>query len=134
MKRSDRKAMEILKRGCLTRQKLRFITITGVSDFRKQWRQLKSWLQTKMDLFEYFGVRTGEGTGVVHFVYEGKSVRWQELRDAWKEITGKSWIVHISAIKNMQAIIHELTRQSRKQRYFHSKHWLPPLSTQIKFG
>ena len=123
-------AIEILKRGMLTRENLRFITLTGIgTDFPLLFRKLKLFLRRKMGTIAYFGCRTREGGGVVHFVYEGKSVRYQELRDYWKEISG-FWNVHISRVRNYQAMVNELTRQYKKIRYFHSRNWLPKLSNQ----
>ena len=129
--RSDKIAIEILKRGMLNRERLRFITLTGVGmDFPFLFRQLKSFLRRKMGSIAYFGCRTGEGGGVVHFVYEGKSVRYKELSNYWREISGY-WNVHISRVRNYQAMVNELTRQYQKIRYFHSHNWLPKSSYQI---
>lgn len=79
--------------------------------------------------FEYFGVHTAEGGGVVHLVFVGLSVRYAELRSKWLEITG-SWNVHISAVRDLTGLRQELTRQTKVKRYISSRGWLPRPSIQ----
>lgn len=131
MTRSDKKAVEVMKRGALRFEKLRFVTLTGCTDFRTQFRKLKSWFKEQMKQFEYFGVRTNEGAGVVHFVYAGKSVKYGELSKAWAEISG-FWNVSISLVRNTGGIMQEIARQHKKVRYFYSRSWLPRSSNQIQ--
>jgi hypothetical protein len=101
---------------------LRFITLTGVGDFRKSFRRLKYFLRKSMGVFEYFGVRTGEGLGVIHFVYAGKSVRYGDLSRVWAGISG-FWNVSISRVRNVQGMMREMLLQHKKIRYFHSRYW-----------
>jgi len=127
--KQDYRAEKILQRGFdLWKDRgriLRFLTLTAmdVRGFRTNWRKLKRFLVTKMGDFEYFGVRTGEGLGVVHLVYVGKSVRYKELSNIWEKISG-FWNVHISSVRNPTAVIKELTRQYKKIRYFSSRGWV----------
>jgi hypothetical protein len=124
------RARIVLERGMLTRENLRFITLTGIGEnFIGLFRKFKFFLKKKMENFAYFGVRTGEGRGTVHFVYEGKGVRYSDLSKFWKDISGY-WIVHISRIQNYPGIIQEMTRQNKKKRYFYSRNWLPKQSFQ----
>lgn len=98
-------------------------------DLDKDFRKLKRWLKAKRYLDAYFGVFTGEGTGVVHLVFAGRSVRYGELSKKWAEITG-SWNVHISAVYDKNGIMEELTRQRYVRRYISSRNWLPPVTRQ----
>jgi hypothetical protein len=71
---------------------------------------------------EWFGVRTGEGGGVIHLVYAGKSVRYHDLKTKWQEYTG-SWVVSIRKVREPEGMIREICLQHKKVRYFHSRNW-----------
>lgn len=130
--RRDKKARKVLKEGILKWwPDLRFMTFTGVTNFRKQFRQLKLWLGTTLK--EYFAVRTAEGGGVIHLVAVGKGVRWGELSASWRKISG-SWNVSISKVKNVNGVVEEMTRQHKVIRYFHSQGWLGRKAVQVDFN
>jgi hypothetical protein len=124
-RRTDLKAIGMLRIGLQKwMPNVRFITLSGLINFKKNFRSLKLWLNRTKRLISYFGVRTDEGKngGVIHFVYAGKSVRYSDLSKKWKEITG-FWTVSISKVTNLEAIIQEMTRQNLVVRYFHSIDW-----------
>lgn len=137
MTRADKEALLKLYEGCkrwqLRNITLRFVTLTGVTDFRKQFQRLKSVLRRKMGHLEYFGVLTQEGQGVVHFVYVGKSVRYSELSKTWKRISG-SWNVSISAVKDLDGLMKEIILQRGRSRYISSRGWLSHTSLQQDFS
>jgi len=121
--RSDWKALRILRAGFYKHgDNIRFVTLSGLNDFKKDFRVLKLWLKRQMGQISYFGVRTMEGLGVVHLVYAGKSVRYGDLSKKWKEITG-FWTVSISKVNNMDSILKEMIFQRFKVRYFRSTCW-----------
>ena len=129
--RSDKKAMKVLLQGCLRFDKLRFITLTGVTDFTKQFRKLKLLLKKKtQEKLEYFACLTGEGLGVAHVVYWGRSVWWKQISSEWEKISG-CWSVSITAVNDVNGLIQEMCRQHKKKRYTYSKGWLPKASNQI---
>jgi hypothetical protein len=120
--RSDIRSSTTLKKGLLRYAgTVRFVTLTGAD--MKSFRRLKRWLGLKCQA--YFGVRTGEGGGVIHLVYAGLGVRWGDLSKKWNELTGK-WIVSIRKVKDPQGIMRELLLQHKKIRYFHSSNWAEP--------
>lgn len=129
LNRNDRKAIQTLRSGFERWwPNLRFVTLTGVGEFNKDFPKLKRFLKRKGVLREYFAVRTAEGAGVIHLVYAGKSVRYGELSKEWASISG-SWVVSISKVRNVEGMIVEMTRQHRVIRYFHSEHWDKPYET-----
>lgn len=127
--RNDLKAQNTLLAG-INRfyPNLRFMTLTCVDNFKKNFRKLKQFLKKKTVLDEYFAVRTGEGSGVIHMVFTGKSIRYSELSKAWQEISG-AWNVSISKVRNVEGVVREMTRQHRVIRYFHSRNWCQPAKT-----
>lgn len=131
--RNDEKAEKNLMRGFeVHRGKiLRFVTLTNCKSmalFRKLVRCFRE------NIKEYFGVRTAEGGGVVHFVYIGKSVRYEDLSKAWLNISG-FWNVSITSVKDLFGVTRELTRQKLTRRYFYSKRWLTGLnSVQVRLS
>lgn len=132
LNRNDRKAIQTLRSG-IERwyPNLRFVTLTGVGEFKKDFPKLKRFLKQKGVLREYFAVRTAEGAGVIHLVYVGKSVRYGDLSRVWESISG-SWAVSISKVRNVDGMIVEMTRQHRVIRYFHSEHWDKPYENKQK--
>lgn len=130
MTRNDKKAIKLLREGCEKWfPNLRFLTLTCVGDFAKNFRKLKRFLKKKNRLQEYFGVRTGEGFGVIHLVFTGKSVRYADVKKAWVKITQGAWAVSISKVRDVPGIVKEMTRQHRVIRYFHSEFWIKPHPT-----
>lgn len=123
--RADKKAWQVLKEGIAKwAPNLRFITLTGVGNqFPQLWRKFKAFIRSQMKEFQYFGVRTNEGLGVIHLVYSGKSVRYGDLKKFWLDMTG-FWNVSISKVRNFEGILHEMCRQHHRVRYFHSRYWL----------
>jgi len=131
--RRDTLAADTLWRGIQRHEpNIRFITLTGVTKMI-YFKKLVKFLRKKMK-FEYFGVRTGEGLGVIHLVYGGgKSIKWKELKEKWREISGY-WNVHISKVTNVYKVMNELLRQYKKIRYFHSRNWINTKSKQQDFA
>lgn len=132
--RKDKKAKVILKEGMLKWwPNLRFLTLTGIGDFKKNFRQLKRWLTaTFRESWQYFAVRTAEGqAGVVHMVVaSSRGVRYGDLSAKWAEISG-SWVVSIRKVKTLDGMLEEMTRQKKVVRYFRSKGWLGITTKQL---
>jgi hypothetical protein len=105
---------------------LRFLTLTGVDNeegYRRNFNKLRRVLRRRFGQFEYFAVRTNEGTkGVLHLLYVGLSFKYAELRNYWQKLTGH-WTVSISSVKNFRGIGFEMTRQMQTVRYSQSRKW-----------
>jgi hypothetical protein len=105
---------------------IRFLTLTGVDNgegYRKNFDKLRRVLRNRFGQFEYFAVRTCEGTsGVLHLLYVGRSFKWGELSKLWKSLTGY-WNVSISRVKDFYGIGLEMTRQHKMARYSQSRGW-----------
>lgn len=127
LKKKDFTAMNVLYQGLkMWNFDARFITLTGVTDFKKHWRKMKDYLKKEEVVQEYFGVRTGEGAGVLHLVVVGRrGIQWKVLKKKWEEITG-NWVVSIRRVGDIPGLLREMTRQHRTVRYFHSEHWVKP--------
>lgn len=127
MSRRDKRARKVLLQGLAVHEgeRFRFLTLTGVKSLKNHFQPLVRWLREKMRFFEYFGVYTGEGIGVIHLVYVGKAIKLKELRAFWLDLTD-CWNISITAVRNQEGIIEELCRQFRVKRYISSKDWLKP--------
>ena len=105
---------------------IRFLTLTGVSrgkGWRRNFDKLRNYLRKRFGKFEYFAVRTDEGTyGVLHILFVGKAFRYGELSKWWAKQTGY-WSIHISRVKDFKGIGFEMTRQNKVARYSQSRNW-----------
>lgn len=115
--------------------KYRFVTLTGAGvsglplsfDENKKydnevWRRFIKYFRAAGKLKSYFFVRTNEGTGVIHFVYTGKSIWHTDLSRKWSELIG-NWNVSISTVDDFPGIMRELAYQRYRVRYSYSKNW-----------
>lgn len=123
----DRKAYHRFKTGMMYHyyEKFRFLTLTGVGkNYRKWFNALRKWVRRNYGDFEYFCVRTDEGTGVLHIVFVGKYIPYDEISQYWENLT-KNWSVSISLVKNEKYQGFEMTRQQKCVKYSQSKGWYP---------
>jgi hypothetical protein len=108
--------------------RLKFLTLTypdGRYASRQDLYLLIRKLRKITDI-EYMAVRTGEhkGYGVYHLLVISDYIDFALLQETWESITG-AWGVHISQVKNMSKMMHELTRQDATIQYSKSKNLLP---------
>jgi len=127
------------------KDEIRFMTLTSSPQFKdvdkknmmrliqSNFKLLKVRLQRYYgyDIGEYFSVRTQEGFGVIHVIYNGDYIPHSDLVDEWNEIHG-SHIVDIRKVslddvekQTMYLVSQYLAgSQGRNVIYGYSRHWV----------
>lgn len=106
-KRTYQRLLSGIKRAQNAGKKLRIITLTSASSadtspwggriLAKNWQVLRKRIQKRFGKLEYFRLRTDEGFGVLHIVYQGTYIPHSFLKRNWSEIHGAE-IVFIQAL------------------------------------
>lgn len=94
-----------LRRARILGKKIRFITLTTPacngedlsSDDKKNliqdlFRRLYKKYHESGLIEDYFGVRTGEGNGVMHIVYVGQYIDFRDLMEDWVKLNGTCYV------------------------------------------
>jgi hypothetical protein len=111
---------------------VRFITITSSvysTQLQKHKRILFKRIKRKFGEFEYLGVRTSEGNGVVHILYRGCFIPQAWLSNAWRDIHN-SPVVDIRVVRPFRGLGRYIVSQylsdqdSAFQRYSWSWGWV----------
>lgn len=128
--RADKRAYHRLRTGIEWHNRknmktFRFLTLTGIGNYRRNFDMLRRLIRKQYGIFEYFCTRTEEGqSGVLYLLYVGKYMDFEQLQDSWKKLSG-AWNLNIQKVKDFLWQGFEMTRQQLTARYSWSKRWLP---------